>query len=565
MVISSATEVLSLAAVLPFLLVLANPNSLWERPLIQQISLSIGINNSEQLLLPITIIFASFSILSGIVRVFNLWLNGQVAAIICADLSFEVYRKTLFQPYTTHLNRSTSYMLAVITNDVGRLSSLITSLLLLISSSITILSLMVTLIAINWVTSISAGLIITITYLITLKINNKSLIRNGIIQQNLSRSLIKSMQEGLGAIRDVLLDSSQAFYLKLYTSSDRPMRRVSAQSDFLTSYPKLVLEPLGMVIIASIGFILAKRGGITEALPMIGALALGAQKLLPLAQKVYEGLAGISSAKESMGIVLFLLDQKIPDSHILNRAEAYNWEEKISFKDVSFKYSENESSVLENLNLIIHKGERIGLIGSTGSGKSTTLDLLIGLLMPTTGNIFIDNESLHNLKKPRLLSSWRALIAHVPQNIFLADCSIAENIAFGISKDLIDIDQVKKAAKKAQISSYIESTPNKYDTFVGEQGIRLSGGQRQRIGIARALYKDAKLLVFDEATSALDNNTEKAIMDSIESLDRDITILIIAHRLTTVERCDRVIYIKNGKVEKDGPPEKILKNISFKK
>jgi ATP-binding cassette subfamily B protein len=198
----------------------------------------------------------------------------------------------------------------------------------------------------------------------------------------------------------------------------------------------------------------------------------------------------------------------------------------------------------------------VGFVGSTGSGKSTTLDLLMGLLPPTEGALLVDGQPLTG----RYLRAWQRTIAHVPQNIYLADTTLAENIAFGVPKVDIDAERVKQAARQAQVADFIESRPEGYEAFVGERGIRLSGGQRQRIGIARALYKQASILVFDEATSALDNATEQSVMDAIDGLDRDLTILLIAHRLTTVRHCDMIVELENGKVVAEGTYERLLES-----
>ena len=224
----------------------------------------------------------------------------------------------------------------------------------------------------------------------------------------------------------------------------------------------------------------------------------------------------------------------------------------------AFSLPSRSTDVLRGLDLEIRRGERIGLIGSTGSGKSTTVDLLMGLLEPTAGMISLDGEDLHDQVHPERLLAWRAAIAHVPQSIYLADGSIAENIAFGVPRGKIDLDLVKQAASQAQIDSYIESSSDGYESFVGERGIRLSGGQRQRIGIARALYKQASVLFFDEATSALDSITEQALMDAVNKLSKDLTIVMIAHRLSTVKYCDRVFRLSGGAVSDEGPPHQVL-------
>jgi len=232
--------------------------------------------------------------------------------------------------------------------------------------------------------------------------------------------------------------------------------------------------------------------------------------------------------------------------------------EGIQLQGVYFRYQMEQLDVLRELNLKIRCGERIGLIGSTGSGKSTAIDLLMGLLVPTAGRVLVDGEDLHDPAHPERLAAWRAAIAHVPQSIYLADNSIAENIAFGVPRDNIDFTRVKQAAAQAQIASFIESRLDGYASFVGERGIRLSGGQRQRIGIARALYKQASVIIFDEATSALDVRTEEDVMEAVRGLNRDLTIVMIAHRLSTVKRCDRVVRLDQGLVVASGPPSLIL-------
>ena len=230
----------------------------------------------------------------------------------------------------------------------------------------------------------------------------------------------------------------------------------------------------------------------------------------------------------------------------------------VYLREVCFSYGQGHEGVLNDLSLQISRGQRVGFIGSTGSGKSTTVDLLMGLLSPTQGQILVDGLDLHDPGHPARLLAWRAAIAHVPQSIYLADSSIAENIAFGVPKEQIDFARVRLAAQQAQIASFIEASPNGYDSFVGERGIRLSGGQRQRLGIARALYKQAQVLILDEATSALDNDTEQAVMDAINQLDRNLTVVMIAHRLSTVAKCDRVIRLDHGRVVADGPPSEVL-------
>jgi len=271
--------------------------------------------------------------------------------------------------------------------------------------------------------------------------------------------------------------------------------------------------------------------------------------LLPALQQIYANWAGIRGYSSAVADVLAMLNQPMPLGALQsqhNRPLPLN--AVVQIKNLSFRYGLDAPMVLQDLDLEIKKGERIGIIGSTGSGKSTLVDLLMGLLVPSGGQILVDGVDIHSNKAPEIVRAWRASIAHVPQSIFLADSSIAENIAFSVPKDQINMKQVIAAAEQAQIAAFIENRAEGYKSFVGERGIRLSGGQRQRIGIARALYKKASVLVFDEATSALDNATEQAVMESVEGLSRDLTLVMIAHRLTTVANCDRIIELEKGKV-----------------
>jgi len=555
MLASSVAEVLSLASVLPFLAVLANPEDMWTQPLVHQLAPRLGIAGARDLLLPITIVFAIAALAAGAIRLLNLWLNGRLAAAIGSDMSCEAYRRSLYQPYAVHLARNTSELIASIITDVNMvISQVLNPLLLTLSSGVIALSLVATLVAINWAIALGAGLVVGLVYVAAMAASRRPLQQLSERYVSLNRKLIQALQEGLGAIRDVLLEGSQGFYASNYHQADQPLRRIGADASFLSTYPRLVLEPVGMALIAVMGYLLVRQQEVARALPLLGVLALGAQRLLPVVQKVYEGWAQSRNAKASLARVLQLLEQPLPAGCQLPPPAPLQLQQSIQLEAVHFAYAPELPEVLRGLSLEIRRGERVGLIGITGSGKSTTLDLLMGLLQPGDGQILVDGADLHDPAQPKRLQAWRASIAHVPQSIYLADTSIAQNIAFGMPPDQIDQALVERAAEQAQIASFIESSPQRYCSFVGERGIRLSGGQRQRIGIARALYKQANVLVFDEATSALDNNTESAVMQALEGLSRDLTVIMIAHRLSTLSCCDRVIELGNGTVQREVKP-----------
>jgi len=549
MLSSSLAEVVSLAAVLPFLAVLTNPATLWSQPLVQQWALRLGISSVQALLLPITLAFALAAIGAGAIRLLTLWLSGRLAAAIGSDLSCEAYRRTLYQPYAVQVARNSSGLIASINTDLARvISQVLNPLLLLMSSGLVAVALVATLLLIDWTIALGSGLVLVLVYTAAMAVSKRPLHQLSRRQVTLNRQLIQALQEGLGSIRDVLLNGSQGFYIATYRRVDQPLRRIQAQGAFLSSYPRLVMEPAGMALIAVLGYLLVIQGGAAKALPLLGALALGAQRLLPMAQKVYEGWAQSRNAKGSLANVLELLAQTLPAEALLPQAQLLELNQSIRLEGVSFRYSPELPEVLQGVNLEIRRGERVGLIGSTGSGKSTLVDLLMGLLAPTDGRIMVDGADLHDPQYPGRLLAWRAAIAHVPQSIYLADSSIAENIAFGIPRDQIDSTRLQWAAEQAMIAGFIESSSNGFHTLVGERGIRLSGGQRQRIGIARALYKQSDVFVFDEATSALDNKTEQEFMIAIDALAGDKTIMIIAHRLSTVKFCDRIIVMEGGRI-----------------
>jgi ATP-binding cassette subfamily B protein len=418
------------------------------------------------------------------------------------------------------------------------IGGVITPVLTFISSTLLLIGIIGALLVINTKIAMFASIGFGLLYWVVIRYTRQQLKDNSECVANQSTLMIKSLQEGLGGIRDVLIDGSQKFYCQLYRSADQPLRRASGDNLFINSSPRYVMEVIGMVLIAGLAYMITRQEeGISTAIPVLGALALGAQRLLPALQQAYSSYSAINGSKYSFEDVLKMLDQPLPSYADQSISTPIKFEKEILLKNLSFRYSNQTPWVLKDINLTLPKGSRIGFKGVTGSGKSTLLDIIMGLLEATDGNLLVDGQPITEENR----RAWQMRIAHVPQNIYLSDSSIEENIAFGTPKEKIDHQRVKKAAKQAQISGLIEGWPEGYQTSVGEQGIRLSGGQRQRIGIARALYKQANVLIFDEATSALDNKTEEAVMKAIENLDRDLTILIIAHRLSTIKSCEKIV------------------------
>lgn len=555
MIVTAFAEIISIGAVIPFLVVLTAPERIFQLPIAQPVIMFLGLTSSSQLLLPLTTTFGIAVIISGSVRLFLLWASTRLTYATGADLSISIYRRTLYQPYSVHVARNSSEIISGITSKTQEVIVSLTSILNFISSAIILLAILITLVTVDPVIALSAFGGFGLLYGLIVQVTRKNLLANSKRISLESTRVIKSLQEGLGGIRDVLIDGSQAIYCQIYRNSDLPMRRAQGNNLFVSSSPRYALEALGMMLIAVLAYGLARQpDGIAKAIPVLGSLALGAQRMLPILQQAYGAWSVIQGYQASLRDALELLDQPLPDYVDQPPAKQLPFREQIDLRNLSFRYTQQTPWVLNNLNLTIEKGSRIGFIGVTGSGKSTLLDLVMGLLSPTSGTLEIDGQTI----TARNNRAWQAHIAHVPQAIYLADSTIEENIAFGIPKEKINHNRVKQAAEKAQIADIIETWPKKYQTYVGERGIRLSGGQRQRIGIARALYKQADVIIFDEATSALDNETEEAIMDAIELIGNDITILIIAHRLTTLKNCTKIVELGVSKIKNIGTYQEII-------
>lgn len=564
MLLSAFAEVASIGAVLPFLGVLVAPEKVLANPLLKNFIHSFGINSADELVLALTVLFSVVALTAGAIRLLLLWVSTRIAYSSGTDLSIELYRRTLYQPYQIHVARNSSEVISGITTKVNEVTyGILLSVLTMISSTILLVAIMIAVFAINTQVALIAGAGFGASYgFITLYFRRR-LRNNSRIIADKHTQVVKALQEGLGGIRDVLLDGTQPVYCELYRQADHPLRVAAGSNQFISQCPRYFMESLGMLLIAFLAYALSHQaGGIASAMPILGALALGAQRLLPALQQIYGAWANIMGSYESLVDTIALLDQPLPENALRTTPDPLQFKEGISFHDVHFRYSEETPFVIDGLNLNIHKGARVGFVGATGSGKSTALDLLMGLLMPSQGSITVDGQLIDGSN----VRAWQQTIAHVPQNIYLSDTTVAENIAFGIPKKDIDMTRVKLAAQQAHIAEFIESKPAGYEASLGERGTRLSGGQRQRIGIARALYKGSNVLVFDEATSALDNATEQSVMNTIAELRADFTVLIIAHRLTTIKHCDQIIELENGKVVAQGTYEELIESSpSFKR
>ena len=546
-IFSGLMEMISLGSLVPFLAILSDPNVIWNNTIVRSISSTFGINNPNEFILPFTIIFCLAAIVSGLIRLLNIWLAGKLAASIGTDLSTLSYGAILNQEYSDYLSRKSSSLMSTITNNIPSTVSVLNQLILLINGIFVFSAILFTLLIINPFISSLCILLFGLFYLIIVLVTKNILAQNSKFVVEKNSYLIKLIQEGVGSIRNILLDQTQDFYLSEFSTIDKPMRLKYAQNNFLASSPRYLMESFGLVTLGLFSFILVMRkGDFTSLIPILGALALGAQRLLPALQQIYTAWASIKSNSKAVENVLNTINSINVKSKKFKLNKAFKFTREIKFDSICYSYPNSKKELIKNLSLEIIKGQKIGFIGTTGEGKSTIIDLLMGFLKPLDGQIIIDGKNINSSED--LIKSWRLNISHVPQDIFLADRTIAENIAFGIKKNYIDFKRVEKVAKLAQIHSFIKKTKYGYFSPVGEQGIQLSGGQKQRIAIARALYKKADVLIFDEATSALDKNTENNIFKILDNLNENLTLIIITHRLDTLKICDNIFEIKGGKI-----------------
>lgn len=547
MFVASLAELVSIGAVLPFLGVLTAPEQVFVHPASQPLVRLLHLQNPQSLLVPLTVLFGLAAIVAGTIRVLLLWVSTRLSFATGADLGLEIYRRTLYQPYSVHIARNSSAVIdAVSTKSQGVINGVIYPVVMMISSGLMMTIVIGALVAYQPLIALLSFVGFGGLYLLINLLTQERLQANSQVVAMHSTERVKALQEGMGGIRDLLLDGTQSTYCAIFSEADQNMRRAQAQNSVIGQAPRYLMEALGMVLIALVALWLALQpGGMGSALPIMGALALAAQRLLPMLQQVYQGWSNFKGNHETLIEVLDLLDQPLP-SH-LNEPQQLPlpFTQEIRLQGVAFRYRPNNPWVLQDVHLRIPKGSRVGVVGTTGSGKSTLLDIVMGLLLPSRGQMWIDGVAIGETNA----RAWQAHIAHVPQAIYLADASIAENIAFGLPPSQVDMARVQQAATRAQLTSTIAALPDGYNTRVGERGVQLSGGQRQRIGIARALYKSANVIVLDEATSALDNETESAVMQAIDGLDSDITIFIIAHRLTTLRNCDFIIDVVNSRAE----------------
>ncbi len=545
-VLSGFLEAFAIVSAVPFLSLLTSPELLFKFSIIKNLSKSFNIYDPTQLLLPSAIFFCLLILSTAAIRLFNIWFILYFSAKVEIELSNLIFKRNLYLNYEEYTKKSSSETISLLVEKVAGASSGITAFLKILANSVIIIAITIALTIFNWKISFSSLLVLFLYYFYTSKKVKNRLVKNGESIAHLNTERIRIVQEGIGSFRDLTINNTQKIYLNIFNRNQEKLKFTRLNSEFIRSYPRFIIESLVLIMIIIYGYILSKRTSDFSFITLLGTFAFGAQRLLPIIQQLY---VSWSIYKSSLAEFNYVFKELIHSKSKIFY-QSFHKKNKFSFNflefhkvDFAYASSNSSSKVLDGINIKIYKGDYIGIHGKTGSGKSTFLDILMGLLNPDKGNFYVNNLDLNDTN---LIQAWRNQIAHVPQNIFLKEGTIEDNICFVEDGSNVNRLMLTNAAKVAEIFNFVKNSKLGFKTIVGERGIKLSGGQRQRIAIARAIYRRKKILILDEATSALDENTEQSILNKIRTLYNDLTIIMVTHRLKSLESCDRVFRIDKG-------------------
>lgn len=557
MFVGMLLETVSIGLVVPLIGLMTQENIAVKYPSLAPILATFDNLSQTKLILAAMFFLIFIYLLKTCFLAFSIWRQTSFAYKLQGRVSEQLFKLYLLQPYTFHLYKNSADLIRNTTSEVTLFTLVINAFLLLITEMMVLTGIAIILIYIEPVGAIAVVSVLTVAGLFFHRFTRNRVLNWGKARQRHDGLRIQHLQQGLGGVKEVKLYGREDFFLQQFSFQNYKSAKINGNQVMVQQFPRLGLEFLAILGLAILVFIMSFNGvDLVTIVPTLGLFAAAAFRLMPSANRL---LGALQTIKFYAPVVEMLSKELSTESTLKNTPtspipnEIIKLEHKIEFRKVSYTYEGASKKALENVSLTIEKGETVGIIGASGSGKSTLIDILLGLLNTSEGSVLIDNIRLDENSK-----SWQAKIGYVPQSIYLTDDSLKSNVAFGLPKEGIDDELVMKAIEAAQLAEFISQLPDGIDTFVGERGIRLSGGQRQRIGIARALYHNPEVLVLDEATSALDSETEHDVMQAIYALHKTKTVVIIAHRLSTVEKCDRLFQLEMGKLVATGLPKDLL-------
>ena len=566
-ILAAFGEIIGIASIIPFMTLVGDTNILNEPNYLSNLYANSGFNTELEFVFVVGVFVLIVLVLSSCISIFTIWRLSMFAAQIGTDIGDRLYNFYLKQNWLFHSSINSSELTNKVVNETTRITNGILMPLVTMNARIALAFFMLTgLFIYDPLVATTGVFVFGIAYVFLFIFVRSRLLFNGKKISEIYGARYLLLNEGFGGIKDILLYGRANSFVNRFNNSGMKLAYSLGNNQALTLTPRYFIELIAfaIIIILTLYLILNHQGDLGIVIPLLSVYAVAAIKILPAFQQIYLSVANIKASMPAFeAIEEDLSKSMLLDNKTLEFDERYlQPKEKILIENISFTYPKKFEPVLNNANVSIPINSVIGIVGPSGSGKSTLIDVILGLIEPQKGNLKIDKLIVDSNN----LRSWQNCIGFVPQSIFLSEGSILENITFGIEDSKIDFDRVDRVIKLSHLDELISTLENGIYTKVGERGVQLSGGQRQRIGIARALYKKSEVLVFDEATSSLDGISERMIMDAIDSFIGKKTIIIVAHRLKTVERCDKIFYFDKGTVLDEGSYDELIeRNPNFKK
>lgn len=544
LVVGMILEMVGIGLILPVVTLLTKPDMIFENSIVRQMSVYINLPSQKNLILIGVVALILVYMVKNIYLGFLAWMQSRFVYGTQSEMAQKLFAIYLKQPYTFHLQHNTAHLMRNVQSEIGMfINGFIIPALMILAEVMVVVGLLFLLMLVEPLGTLAVAAVICITGGAFYLLIQHRLLSWGQQRQFHEGVRIKLLQEGFGGVRDVKLLSREADFLHQYAVHTQKSMKMGRRQYVMLQAPRLWLELLAVVGLAVLISVMTLQGKpLDNFIPILALFAAISFRLMPSANRI---IGAVQQLRFSVPVIKLLsrefrLEQKIVQTTLTKKKP---FSHKLELVDVSYQYPGTEKLALDRVTLTIRKKEIVGFVGESGSGKSTLIDLMLGLLAPISGAILMDGQDITHDPRP-----WQSQVGYVPQTIFLSDDTLKRNVAFGIAERDIDDAAVIRAIKTAQLESFVAELPDGLGTIVGERGVRLSGGQRQRIGIARALYHDPSILVLDEATSALDNHTEAEVMKAVEALQGEKTVLIVAHRLTTVKSCNKIYRVDRGRI-----------------
>jgi ATP-binding cassette, subfamily B, bacterial PglK len=556
MIAMAMLEVVGVASIMPFLSVASNPNVIETNQLLSRLYHGLGFDSVEGFLTFLAVASITLIVVASVVRTVGHYAINRFSQMRHHSISLRLLETYLRQPYLFYLNRHTGDLAKGILSEVDHVLRYgLKPAMETLAHGLTAVAILALLLFVDPLATLVVAAISVGAYGVLYLAIRGYVGRIGVARRTANRQRFQAASEALGGIKDIKILGRERYFLKRFAKPSRKKSHYHAINATLSAVPRFGIEAVafGTILLFSLYLItrggLDGEGGLAQAAPLLGVYAFAGYRLLPAVQHVYQGVTKIRFAEAALdSLHRELAEAKALPGLVDAPPPPLPLNERLEVRGLAFHYPGAEGVGVEDIDFSVRAGQSLGIVGGSGAGKTTLVDLLLGLLTPSRGQILADGVAV----TPENIRNWQANLGYVPQAIFLSDATVAENIAFGKPIEDIDMERVRESAELAQLADFIESTPGGYLTEVGERGVRLSGGQRQRIGIARALYHDPQALVFDEATSALDNLTERGVIDAIKTLAGRKTTITVAHRLSTVADCDLILVLEGGRLVDSG-------------